>query len=87
MFLAAAAQFSLTQLKKFTAVGFNGRYAVSSILAGPILYVSNICPTLVPRQEDISTIVLHTLMVLLTFSFTGRHVSPIYSYTRSHINQ
>lgn len=52
MFLAAAAQFSLTQLKKLTAVGFNGRYAVSSILAGPILYVSNICPTLVPRQED-----------------------------------
>lgn len=52
MFLAAAAQFSLTQLKKFTAVGFNGRYAVSSILAGAILYVSNICPTLVPRQED-----------------------------------
>lgn len=52
MFLAAAAQFSLTQLKKLTAVGFNGRYAVSSILAGAILYVSNICPTLVPRQED-----------------------------------
>lgn len=49
MFLAAAAQFSLTQLKKLTAVGFNGRYVLSGILVGPILYVSNICPTLVPR--------------------------------------